>query len=418
MAILAVVTAVAICMVIVNEFGTRTTIDMLQARNNLDQMRAELLARSSLNLTDLVLRLQRRLDNAAASVPQLEGIQITDFADSLMAAFGGDAEQVEAAIGVPIADTKGLGVSIGSFGVRLTPIDGKININCAASRDAAQLALVRRSLEALFYPNAFDPVFQEADSEGWRRDRKTQVDALMDYVDPNFDRADTPGAPEDYGYEGLRDPYKAKNRAIDSVAELKLVRGVDDRLWTLFGSAFRVAGDCKINLRARDDAKIIAGLITLAAKPNDPVANDLNMVWTIANLVLQAKQYGFYFNDVGSFVEFVKDPAAAFAGLAGDASGQGGSTGATPPIPNLPPGLTGIELDAAKLNQIAASTPVRVYDVEVYGEVARGGILNPLRRTLHATWDQELVLSRTTRVQPKLPPGKNSRGGWLYLREE
>ena len=63
-AMLAVITAVAICLVIVNEFGTSTTIDMMQSRNNLDQMRAHFLARSSLNITELIIRLQRRLDNA------------------------------------------------------------------------------------------------------------------------------------------------------------------------------------------------------------------------------------------------------------------------------------------------------------------------------------------------------------------
>jgi hypothetical protein len=422
-AILAVVTAVAICLTIVNEFGTRTNIDLLQSRNNLDQARASLLARSALNLTDLVLRLQKRLDNAARQFPRLEGVQVTDFADPLMGAFGGDAEQVESAIGVPIADTKGLGVSFGSFGVRITPIDGKVNVNCADGAPAQQ-KLVRSALEALLFPDAFNPIFETETADGWRRDRKTQIDAILDYIDPNLDRADTPGAPEDYGYENLRDPYKPKNRKIDTVSELKLVRGVDARFWTLFGSAFRVAGECKINLRAVDDPKIVAALITLAARANDPAANDLNNVWALSNLVIQAKQLGFYFNDVAAFTSFVKDPAAALLGLGGDGAGGTGGTGTggtgtgtgASPI-TLPPGLQGVELEAAKLNQIVAAGPIRLYEVEVYGEVARGGILNPLRRTIRATWDQDFVLQQS-RVKDKLPAGRNRNGAWLYLREE
>ncbi len=120
---LAVITAVAICLVIVNGFGTSTTIDIMQSRNNLDQMRAHFLARSSLNLTELIVRLQLRLDTASADFQQLQGVQITDFADPLMAAFGGDEEQVQAAIGLSMSQTKGLGASIGTFGVRITPVD-------------------------------------------------------------------------------------------------------------------------------------------------------------------------------------------------------------------------------------------------------------------------------------------------------
>ncbi len=418
MAILMVVTAIAICMVIVNEFGTRTNIDMLQSRNNLDQMRAQMLARSSLNVTDLVLRLQKRLDDAAKANPEmgLEGVQITDYADTLMGAFGGTPEEVEGAIGLSAEDAKGLGSDIGGFGVRITPIDGKINVNCAASGPGNQ-KLVRGALEALLYPPAFDPIFEEEDAEGWRRDRKTQIDAIIDYIDTNTDRADTPGAPEDYGYEGLTDKYKAKNGAIDSVAELKLVRGVDDRFWTLFGTAFRVAGECKVNLRALDDPKIISALITLAADDKDPLARDFTVVWAIANLVIQAKTFGFYFTTTDEFVEFVKDPGAAFASLAGDPGAEGGGTSPTQaPIPSLPPGVTGLTLKKSELDKIAVSESVRLYEVEVYGEVTRGGILNPLRRTIRGTWDQKFALQQS-RVLTKLPPDKKN-GSWLYLREE
>lgn len=421
MAILMVVTAIAICMVIVNEFGTRTNVDTLQARNDLDQMRAHFLARSALDVTDLVLRLQKRLDDAARDHPDfgLDGIQITDYADTLMGAFGGTPEEVEGAVGLSIGEAKGLGSDIGSFGVHITPIDGKINLNCAAAGSPARTKLVRGALEALLYPPAFDPIFEEPDAEGWRRDRKTQIEAIMDYIDPNFDRADTPGAPEDYGYEGLKDKYKAKNHAIDSVDELKLVRGVDDRFWSLFGRAFRVTGECEINLRALDDPMIIAALITLApADQNDPLVHDFGVVWTIANLVISAKQFGIAFTDSGQFVEFVKDPAAAFQTLTDPANLPAGGAPAQLPtnLPQLPAGVTGINLDKRELDKIAKSKPVRLYDVEVYGEVARGGFLNPLRRTIHATWDQEFVLQQS-RIRPKFPSGRNN-GAWLYLREE
>lgn len=428
-ALLAVITAVAICMVIVNEFGTRTSIDLMQARNNLDQMRAHFLARSSLNLTEIVLRLQDQIDkNSDAAGSQggpnpMAGVNVTMWADTLMAAFGGDAEQVEAAIGIGVGQGKGLGSDIGTFGVRLVPVDGKININC--SNNIRQANLVARTIETLLFPVAFDPLFQEPDADGWRRDRRTQVAAIIDYVDSNNfkielvnDQWQTSSAIEDYGYETLRDRYKPKNNYLDSVSELKLVRGVDDRFWTLFGKAFRAHGDCKVNLRALDDPKVVAAIISLAAKnPDDPGLRDPNVVWTIANLVLKAKEFGYTFETAQEFAEFVGDPVAQIGALVSELGGAAGGSTATPtlPLPQLPAGFKGIELDESPqgpLNQIASSKSIEVYEVEAYAEIPRPPFL-PIRRTIRSVWDQKHQISAENRRSPFTP-----NGYWLYLREE
>ncbi len=426
-ALLAVITAVAICMVIVNEFGTRTSVDMMQARNNLDQMRGHFLARSSLNLTEIVLRLQDQIDKQAAGMEgkpgaeRMVGVNVTMYADTIMAAFGGDAEQVESAIGISASQGKGLGSDIGTFGVRLVPVDGKINVNCA--NNIKQANLIARTIETLLFPTAFDPLFEEADADGWRRDRRTQVAAIIDYVDTNSykielvkDTWQTSSAPEDYGYETLRDSYKAKNNYLDSVAELKLVRGIDDRFWILFGKAFRVHGECKVNLRALDDRNVVAAVISLAAKdPNDPNVLNPVVLYAIADLVLKAKDFGITFESTKDFAEFVADPAALFAGIAAESAA--GGTGAAPaPPPNfVPPGVKGIILDESAdgpLNQIASSKAIGVYEVEAYSEIAREPFL-PIRRTIRSVWDQRHTVSTENTRSPFTP-----KGYWLYLREE
>ena len=73
----------------------------------------------------------------------------------------------------------------------------------------------------MFFP-AYDPVFEEADAEGYRRDRALQVAAIVDYIDSDSLRNRERGTTEDYGYESLKDPYKPKNNYIDTVGELKL----------------------------------------------------------------------------------------------------------------------------------------------------------------------------------------------------
>src|SRR5262245_28164566 len=241
---MAALVALVVCAVIVTEFGSSTNLDMTSATNQRDAMRAHFLARSATNLSELVIRLQQRVDN----VKELGGIQITDYADQLMLAFCGTTEEVQSAIGVPSDKIKGLGANIGTCGVSYFDTeDDKININCAGGNDATANSIKSRIDALMFFP-AFDPIFQEEAADGWRRDRELQATALMDYVDRDRARFKAPGTTEDYGYESLKDDYKAKDNYLDSIGELRLVRGVDDRFWNLFGSAFTVYGSCKSNV--------------------------------------------------------------------------------------------------------------------------------------------------------------------------
>jgi hypothetical protein len=158
-------------------------------------MRAHFLARSGLNLADLVLRLQKKHRAVRGSAREL--IQITTYANMFIAAFGGDAEQVEGAVGVSISRHQGP-----------RRVDRHLRRPHHAGRrqDQRQLRGVQHRREqtpawcaapckACLFPSAFDPVFEEEDGEGWRRDRATQIDAIMDYIDKDLDRGEQPGRP-------------------------------------------------------------------------------------------------------------------------------------------------------------------------------------------------------------------------------
>ena len=176
-------------------------------------------------------------------------VQITDYADQLMLPFCGGPEEVKAAIGFSPIRCKGLGADIGTCGIDgpITTEDDKININCA-NDDAVVGDDQERARRADVLPRVRPGVRRERrrglaprSRDSGRRDhrlhrRRTRC-TLRDR-----------GTTEDYGYESLKDRYYAKNNYIDTVGELKLVRGVDDRFWTLFGNAFTVYGGCKTNL--------------------------------------------------------------------------------------------------------------------------------------------------------------------------
>ncbi|HVV87881.1 MAG TPA: hypothetical protein VHE35_32800, partial [Kofleriaceae bacterium] len=439
-AILAVVTAIAIALMIVNEFASRTTIDMLQSRNTLDQVRAHFLARSAIDLGELLLRMQRAIDSIPPQTKQMlnlpPDLSVTEFSDPLMAAFGGSEDEVKQAIGITsMDDVKGLGADIGSFRLVMQPVDGKINVNCAAGT-AAERKRLAVMLKSLFYPFATNSIFDEDDAEGWHRDADTQVEAIIDYIDPDLNHVDVSdramngsgsgsgsasgagineplpqGGAEDYGYENLRDHYLAKNNRIDSVGELRLVRGVDDRLWTLFGGAFRVHGGCQISVRAMDDITVIATVISAGAKPDEPLLrNDPTYVWKLAGLVLKAKTLGMTFPTVQEFADFIADPVGKLTEDAQAAQAAGAN------VPSLdlgvPTNFKGVVLDQQALRKILNDSPPRAFQVEAIGQVERSAPLQPLVRTIRGMWDQNASL-QNSRWQ-----GTPKSGTWMWLREE
>jgi hypothetical protein len=412
-----VLIAIAITIVISNEFGTATTTDISAAANYRDQMRSHFLARSAQNLGELVIRIQQRLDN----IKELRGqVQITDWADQLILPFCGGADEVRDMIGFSAADAEGLGTDdIGTCGFNgaFTTEDDKVNLNCA--NVPASFPIIKSALDALVFFPAYDPVFEEGDAEGWHRDRAQQVASILDYIDSDTMKLKDRGTNEDYGYESLRDHYLPKNNYIDTLGEVKLARGVDDRFWTLFGSAFTAYGGCRVNLAAVNNVQLIAAILYLSAKnPNDPVLMDTRKLFALAGLVAKAKQFGETFQKLDDFVEFVKDPTSAVASLAGT-GGLAGSAATQAIATGLMPGeKIGLELDSKKLATIAISGPRRTYHVEAYGEIARKqtdnegrAVFPPVRSTINGVWDTK-VFPQNVR-KPGAP-----KGAWVYLRED
>jgi general secretion pathway protein K len=416
-ALMAVIIAIAITIVISGEFGNATTTDISAAANYRDQMRAHFLARSAQNITELLIRVQGRLDN----MEQLSGlVDITDpmITGQIMGPFCGGSEELSALLGAAASETKGFGAEVGTCGLEeISTEDDKINLNCA--NNATAFPIIKSAMDALVYFQAYDPVFEEADAEGWRRDRAQQVSAILDYVDSDTMKLKDRGTNEDYGYENLRDKYLPKNNYIDTLGEVKLARGVDDRFWTLFGSAFTAYGGCKINIASVKNPQLIAAILYLSAKnPNDPVLMDPRKLFALAGIIAKGKQFGETFSKLDDFVNFVKDPTASVAALAAT-GGMAGSAATNALSQGLMPGeKVGLELDPKKLGTIAMAGPRRTYRVQVYGEIARKqtdnegrAVYPPVRSSITGVWDTK-VIPQNVRKQP-VP-----KGSWVFLRED
>ncbi len=430
MAIVMVMVVIAIILVISNDFGSSTGTDVIAAANYRDQMRADFLARSALNFGELVIRIQQRLDNVKA----MRGLfQITDYADQLMLPFCGSPEEVVAAIGPLAFLGKGFGADIGTCGTgAIMTDDDKINLNCA---NTASWATIKAALDAMMFFNAYDPVFDDNDAEGYHRDRATQSAAIIDFIDSDGMHLRDRGTTEDYGYDTLKDPYYPKiapapnNQSpgngyyLDSVGEIKLARGVDDRFWQLFGSAFTVYGGCRVNLSTASNVQLIAAILFLAAKnPNDPVILDQRRLFLLAGEVAKAKNFGESFLSLDDFITFVKDPSATVSALAsqsGTMAGSAASAAVAQGLPGLAGGdKVGLELDKGKLTQIATTGPRRTYRIQAYGQVDRkqlkkdgSPVYPPIRSTITGVWDTKVVPQNARKT-----PVPN--GAWVFLRED
>ena len=56
------------------------------------------------------------------------------------------------------------------------------------------------------------------------------IDALKDWIDADLDTVSPDGAEDDY-YTALETPYRSANRPMTDISELRLVKGVDDKIY-------------------------------------------------------------------------------------------------------------------------------------------------------------------------------------------
>src|SRR5215470_7597086 len=216
-ALIAVAAVLAILTATTMQFRYQTNVDYASAANARDAMRAQFLSRSVMNMSRLLIRVQKLLDGqrrqlAALGLPD---VQIADFVSMLEVPIcGGKSElgDLASVAGIDAGGMKGLGIDYGQCHIEtFASEDGKINLNCANGSDQTKLVLGKQ-LSALVASTAYNKIFEERDGDGQFTDRDTFVKALIDYVDRDDAQFATSGAAEDYGYESLKEPDRKSTR--------------------------------------------------------------------------------------------------------------------------------------------------------------------------------------------------------------
>jgi len=449
-ALLVVVVSVSVLGAIVGEFGYNARVEMESAANARDELRAEYLARSGINLARILIKLQGSvIDNFNRMGTD---IQITDFAPFILKAFGGsgdDAEALTGLLGITPGSVKGLGAGKdGSFDVAMGVEDGKININCGGGLQvpilppgAPQLGGMGFNptqtltppggqapaqnlylmLLATMMPQRYNRLFQNEGPDGQFVTREEVASAIIDWSDideQKFSPMGASGGNEDYHYDQLKDPYKAHNHFYDTVEEVNLVRGVGDDFWGSFGELFTVYGRCQVNLRAvtQNNWPITAAIIrAAAADKNDPTLLDDTVISALSQQLAMIMMMPATLMSTDAIAKSIGMGAA----LPSMPQLNPAASAALGQIMTLPfPGLPGVKINNAILNQIAKVGPREVYRIDSTGSICRAGDCrnDKGKKTLvhiRAVFDTMHVNGNTTSID------MNDRvGTWVYWRME
>jgi general secretion pathway protein K len=451
-ALLMVLTWIALAVALISEFSYGTSVDAAQAANARDELRAHYLARSSINLSRMLIKIQKQfVDPVMAQAQQMLGaamnagnkgaagaggqqntaaglgfsLRVTDYAGPLMGFFSGSKDEVAglgSLIGIDTSGVKGLGLKSGHFDAEITSEDGKIDINCPGGlilddTQKKRQQLVYRLLMGLMYSPRFERLFSEADSSGQFATRNDVARAILDWADPDetmFSPDGVAGSGEDYRYDARDDRYRARNNAYDSLEEVKMVRGVSDAFMEAFGPHLTVyaAGGgtnnaCKVNLTAisnkngGDCTPLLMGIIRAAvlADPNkppaDPAVLDDTRLYPLASVMCDRASTGG-FDSLNAITAIMQNPMTAV--MPDD------------PRYKIFQSMRPITVSPAELGAVAYTASPRVYKIVAVGEAGK------VKKKITVIVDS--ARSVTNPLQTLNPMAERAAGVIQYWREE
>jgi general secretion pathway protein K len=449
-ALLLVLTWIALMVALVGQFTYGTNVDAAQAANARDELRAHYLAVSSVNLSRMLIKIQKQFvdpimgqaqklisqamggaTGAAGSSGSTSGatpggtglgfsLRVTDYAGPLMGFFSGSKEEVAglgSLIGIDTTGVKGLGLKSGTFDAEITAEDGKININCGGglaltADNVNRQKAVYQLLMGLMYSRRFDRLFSEADSNGQFATRSDVARAIIDWADVDeqmFAPEGVSGSGEDYRYDDRADRYRAHNDLYDTVEEVKLVRGVTDGFMEAFQPYLTVYPgdkDCKINITSitnkngGDCTPLLMGLLRAAAMP-DPtkppsdvgILDDTRLYPVVSVMCDRASAGGF--DSINSLLQILQNPSLAV--MPDDPRYK--------ILQSLPP----INISAGDLQKLTTVGSPRTYRIVAVGEAGK------VKKKITAIVDTSGVLSNPLTLNPT---AEQAAGVLRYWREE
>jgi general secretion pathway protein K len=373
-ALIMVVVAIAILTVVATEFSFNARVDLQMATNSRDEVRAYYLARSGLGLSRLLLKFQGQLDKMP--LPNLGDIigKLTNAASGAGAASSGagaagaagappstmsiqlwrmarvDCHMLQGMVkedtGTGALETKvGSGKfafdqdfpeqaeqqkrrNFGSFeGCFLSTIqdeEEKINLN-KLNALGMESRPVQTLLLNLFGDKRFEFLFEREDSNGVKVTPQDQTISIRDWIDEDETQSamemSGQGDPfvrgfsdENGAYDRYSPRYKAKNAYFDTLDELYLVHGVNDRFMAAFRDRLTVYPNINSRINVNSDDPVILYMAILAvADPvrPDPRLRDPVFIDALISRIRQARVFALFGMSGPDFMKIVESAGVA-----------------------------------------------------------------------------------------------------------
>ncbi len=357
-ALLLVLIGVAVLAVVTAEVRTNSVIELRLAANYRDSVRATYLAKSGLGLSRLMLRFQKQVDQiqipplppAIAQLvpgipaPQSMSIQLWRMAkiDCHMLQmmipeedpkkgglgpkpsskkFAFDEENPELA---QAQQKRDFGAFDGCFDTVISDEEERINLN---KLDAPQLTaqVLLGQLVTTLSDKKYEFLFEREDSNRVKVSPTDVIISMRDWIDEDETGSQLnltgQGEPflrgfsdENGNYDRYDVRYRAKNGRFDSLDELYMVHGVNDRFMAAFGDRFTVYPDINSRLNINTDDPVLLELAIRSvmdpARP-DPRMLDPLFVDTLIGKVRAARLFALFGMSALDFVNIVASQGVA-----------------------------------------------------------------------------------------------------------
>ena len=365
-ALILVLTTVAILTSIAVDFGYQSRVSLRLTENARDELRAYYLARSAVNLSRLLLHFQKQVDQlggqlgpmlsrflggqaappgagpglpAAGAAANNLGIRLWEIlpinSNAMSALLGGGDLSALAPPGgdgygqpAPRDETRrpqieapplhSFGSFEGAFDAKIIDENSRINVRGLDGLGATPMATLTQ-LRAMMNDPKYDFIFDEDDANRDRVRRDDVILAMKDWVDlDETGSALDPSNPanpfvngfsdENSAYDRYVPRYKAKNAPLDSLEELYMVRGVNDRFMAAFGDRLTVWLDvnAKLNINTNDPLQMLTNVLSAAANPNDPKLRDPRLIAIVLQDIQVRKMFSFLGLSAQDFVGILK----------------------------------------------------------------------------------------------------------------
>ena len=351
MALLMVMTSIAVLTAVVVEFAYETHVDVTLAANARDELRAHYMARSATNLSRLVLHFQHQFDaqgaqlgqalagltggagggaaGAAGMMPKIQLWKLIPVESGMINMFvgavaGAPPDDIPLAPSnpkpgapVPAEGLQMFGTYDGGFSASIEDEESKFNLNRLTVPGAGD-KIFPMQLYLLMRDPRWDFLFTEYNSYNERFSREEIIAFIRDWADANetgsaidrltFQLADG-FSDEQAPYTKYRPTYEPKNARFDTVAELYQVAGITDRFMAAFGDRFTVFSDInsKVNINTDDPLQQYANILIAAENPDHPALSDPAVIETIVQQLDLVRMFGGFLGmSVQQFVAVVQ----------------------------------------------------------------------------------------------------------------